>query len=71
MASPPKNGKGNDVTIPISGPVSWSLKMHSAGNPAGLGCIILGDGSNLKTTTASFNQAYLPKADPTTHWPAG
>ena len=24
----PKNGKGNDIAIPISGPVSWSLKMH-------------------------------------------
>ena len=34
----PKTGKGNDVAIPTNSakyPVSWSLKMHSAGNPVG------------------------------------
>ncbi|MGD1087060.1 MAG: prepilin-type N-terminal cleavage/methylation domain-containing protein [Verrucomicrobiota bacterium] len=65
----PKSGKGNDVAIPISGPVSWSLKMHSAGNPGGSGCILLGDGSERKATTAEMNQ-YLTNAPPTTNWPA-
>ncbi|MGD1086338.1 MAG: type II secretion system protein [Verrucomicrobiota bacterium] len=66
----PVNGAGNDVAIPISGPVSWSLKMHSAGRPAGAGNIVLGDDSGEKVTTASFNQTFLPNAPPTTNWPA-
>ena len=67
----PKNGKGNDVAVPIAGPVSWSLKMHSAGNAAGAGNILLGDGSGQQTSTASFNQIWLRNAAPTTNWPAG
>jgi type II secretory pathway pseudopilin PulG len=67
----PKNGKGNDVTIPISGPVSWSLKMHSAGNPPGCGNILLGDGSGQQMSSASFNQNWLHNAEGTNNWPAG
>jgi hypothetical protein len=68
----PKNGKGNDVAVPISRPVSWSLKMHSRGNPpSGAGNVLLGDGSAQQTSTASFNVDWLRKADPTTNWPAG
>jgi competence protein ComGC len=70
----PKTGKGNDVAIPINsakGPVSWSLKMHSSGNTAGAGNVLLGDGSAQQVSTASFNQQWLPNADPTTNWPAG
>ena len=67
----PKSGKGNDVAIPISGPVSWSLKMHSAGNTAGAGNILLGDGSAQQVSSASFNQNWLRNAAPTTNWPAG
>jgi competence protein ComGC len=70
----PKTGKGNDVAIPTNsskGPVSWSLKMHSGGNTAGAGNIVLGDGSAQQVSTASFNGMWLPYADPTTNWPAG
>jgi len=67
----PKSGKGNDVAVPISGPVSWSLKMHSAGNPAGAGNILLGDGSGQQTSSASFRTNWLSHADPTTNWPPG
>jgi type II secretory pathway pseudopilin PulG len=66
----PKSGKGNDVIIPISGGVSWSLKMHSDGNPAGAGNILLGDGSAQQVTSASFNANWLRNAAPTTNWPA-
>jgi hypothetical protein len=70
----PKTGKGNDVAIPtnsVKGPVSWSLKIHSAANASGAGNILLGDGSVQQVSTASFNQQWLPNADPTTNWPAG
>jgi len=67
----PKSGKGNDVTIPISGPVSWSLKMHSVGKTAGAGNILLGDGSAQQCSSASFNQPWLRNAAGTNNWPAG
>ena len=67
----PKSGKGNDVAIAISGPVSWSWKIHSAGNAAGAGFILLGDGSVQRTTTASFRTNWLNHAAPTTNWPIG
>jgi hypothetical protein len=67
----PKSGKGNDVTIPITGPVSWSLKMHSAGNPVGAGNILLGDGSGQQVSSASFNLNWLRNAQGTNNWPAG
>jgi competence protein ComGC len=67
----PKNGRGNDVAVPISDPVSWSLKMHSAGDAAGTGNILLADGSAHKTSSASFVQDWLNYADPTTNWPPG
>jgi type II secretory pathway pseudopilin PulG len=67
----PASGKGNDVAIPISGPVSWSLKMHSAGNTAGAGNILLGDGSAQQVSSAVFRQKGQPFAAPTTNWPAG
>jgi type II secretory pathway pseudopilin PulG len=70
----PKTGKGNDVAIPINsskGPVSWTLKMHSAGNTVGAGNILLGDGSVQQVSTSAFNQIWLPNADATTNWPAG
>jgi len=67
----PASGKGNDVAIPISGPVSWSLKMHSAGNRGGAGNILLGDGSGQQVSTGAFNQNWLSNAPPTADWPAG
>jgi competence protein ComGC len=67
----PKSGKGNDVAVPISGPVSWSLKMHSAGNTSGSGNILLGDGSVQQVSSAGFRTNWLIHAGPTTNWPAG
>jgi len=65
----PANGMGNDVLI--KGPVCWSLKMHSAGNIAGAGNIMLGDGSAQQCTSAGFRQNWQPSAGATTNWPAG
>jgi len=67
----PKSGRGNDVTVPITGPVSWSLKIHSGGNPPGSGNILLGDGSGQQVSSASFNQNWLRNAEGTNNWPAG
>src|ERR1039458_7492213 len=59
----PKSGKGNDVAIPISGPVSWSVKMHSASNAAGFGNILLGDGSVQQASSASFRTNWLSHSE--------
>jgi competence protein ComGC len=67
----PKNGKGNDVAIPISGPVSWSLKVHSAGYTLGAGNILLGDGSGQQVSTATLNKNWLCNARDSGNWPAG
>ena len=56
----PANGNGNDVII--SGPVCWSLKMHSGGNAAGAGNILCGDGSAQAVSSASFGQNWLRNA---------
>ncbi len=56
----PANGKGNDVII--NGPVCWSLKMHSRGNAAGWGNIILGDGSAQQTTSGHLSQYWFKEA---------
>jgi len=63
----PSNGQGNDVII--NGPVCWSLKMHSAGDPAGLGNILLGDGSGQKTSTATFNTFRMNAEETSTNHP--
>jgi competence protein ComGC len=54
----PADGTGNDVVV--KGPVCWSLKMHSRGNPAGAGNILLGDGSAQQVTSANLNVNWLP-----------
>jgi hypothetical protein len=45
--------------------------MHSAGNRAGSGNILLGDGSGQQMSSASFNKNWLHNAPPTTNWPVG
>ena len=65
----PTNGMGNDVVI--TGPVCWSLKMHTSGNTAGAGNILLGDGSAQQATSARFRQIWQPSGGVTTNWPAG
>ena len=67
----PASGEGNDVAIAITGPVSWSLKMHSAEKPAGAGNILMGDGSVQQVSSASLNKNWLRNAVPTTNWPSG
>ena len=70
----PESGKGNDVAIQTNsraGPVWWSLKMHSRGNPAGAGNILLGDGSVRQVTSGNFRLNYQPHAGQTTNWPLG
>ena len=42
--------------------VQWSAKVHSAGNTAGAGNILLGDGSSQQCSSASFNQNWLRNA---------
>jgi len=66
----PTNGNGNDVVIPINGVLSWSLKMHSLGNPAGAGNIMLGDGSAQEITSGSLTHLWLPNAQTWTNSPA-
>lgn len=66
----PKSGKGNDVTFSISNSVSWSLKMHFAENHAGVGNILLGDGSGEQLTTKTLNQTWISNAPGTNNWAA-
>jgi type II secretory pathway pseudopilin PulG len=58
----PTSGNGNDVVIPTNGAVSWSLKMHSHGNPGSVGNIMLGDGSAQQLSSGSFMQNWLRNA---------
>jgi hypothetical protein len=70
----PENGRGNDVAIQTNskaGPLCWSLKIHSAGNSAGAGYILLGDGSVQQTTSFNFRSVWQPNGGLTTNWPAG
>jgi competence protein ComGC len=67
----PTNGMGNDVALQSNSQVSWSLKMHSSGNAAGAGNIVLGDGSAQQVSSANFRQNWLPSGGVTTNWPAG
>jgi hypothetical protein len=70
----PENGQGNDVAIQTNsktGPVCWSLKIHSAGNTNGAGNIMLGDGSAQQVTSGNFRANWQPNFNPTTNWPAG
>jgi prepilin-type N-terminal cleavage/methylation domain-containing protein len=39
--------------------VAWSAKLHSAGNIAGAGNVLLGDGSAQQCTSAAFRQTWL------------
>jgi len=67
----PASGEGNDVAIAITGPVSWSLKMHSSEKPVGAGNTLMGDGSVQQVSSASLNKNWLRNAVPTTNWPSG
>jgi prepilin-type N-terminal cleavage/methylation domain-containing protein len=47
---------------PATGAVGWSAKLHSAGNLAGAGNIMLGDGSAQQVTSGNFRQNWLKNA---------
>ena len=55
---------GGNSASPNSPPntVAWSMKLHSAGNTAGSGNILLGDGSGQQMSSASFNLNWLKNA---------
>jgi len=58
----PEDGRGNDVTI--TGPVCWSLKIHSANSLPGAGNILLGDGSSQQTSGENFWRIWVqPQVD--------
>jgi len=71
----PRSGRGNDVGIQnnaLTGPVSWSLRMHSFGNAAGAGTVLFSDGSCQKSPSSlDFRRNVQPFAVPTTNWPGG
>jgi prepilin-type processing-associated H-X9-DG protein len=70
----PENGKGDDVAIQINsqtGPVCWSLNMHSEGKSHGAGNILLADGSVQQVSTLSFRTNWQHVAGQTTNWPVG
>ncbi len=70
----PESGQGNDVAIQTNsetGPVCWSLKMHSHGKSDGAGNILLGDGSVQMVSTLAFRTDWQPVSGQTTNWPAG
>jgi len=48
---------------PASGAVGWSAKLHSAGNSAGAGNIMLGDGSAQQVTSGNLRQNWLKNAE--------
>jgi prepilin-type N-terminal cleavage/methylation domain-containing protein len=52
-----------DNSVPSSGVVGWSAKLHSAGNLAGAGNILLGDGSAQQVTSGNFRQNWLKNAE--------
>ncbi|HWD19848.1 MAG TPA: type II secretion system protein [Verrucomicrobiae bacterium] len=57
--------------MPSSGTVGWSAKLHTAGNIAGAGNILLGDGSAQQVTSAGFRQNWLKNAGPdASQWPS-
>jgi prepilin-type N-terminal cleavage/methylation domain-containing protein len=47
---------------PLTGAVGWSAKLHSAGNSAGAGNIMLGDGSAQQVTSGNFRLNWLKNA---------
>ncbi|MGD0815516.1 MAG: type II secretion system protein [Verrucomicrobiota bacterium] len=43
--------------------IGWSAKLHSAGNIAGAGNLLLGDGSTQQTTSAALRKTWLANAE--------
>ena len=64
----PAGGQGNDVILYTNSSIAWSLKMHSHGNAAGHGNIMLGDGSAQQVSSAAFTRNWLPNASTGTNF---
>jgi prepilin-type N-terminal cleavage/methylation domain-containing protein len=60
-------GTGNAAAAQLTG---WSAKLHSAGNTAGAGNIMLGDGSAQQCTSAGFRQNWLHNAADNGNFPS-
>ena len=61
----PLDNSGNDVILQTNStvtPVCWSQNMHSAGNQAGAGNILLGDQSVQQVSSSRFRSEYQPLA---------
>jgi competence protein ComGC len=68
-----ESGRGNDIAIQTNsktGPVCWSLKMHTRSTNY-CGNFLLGDGSAQQVTSESFRRNWQPNFAPTTNWPIG
>jgi len=78
LQAPAANQSAGKITVvsvgnsqaPNSAPnePAWSMKLHSAGNTAGSGNILLGDGSGQQMSTAAFNVTWLKNAGDQGNW---
>jgi prepilin-type N-terminal cleavage/methylation domain-containing protein len=50
-------------SVPNTGTLGWSAKLHSAGNTSGAGNIMLGDGSAQQVTSGNFRLNWLKNAE--------
>lgn len=81
----PSGAQGSDVTLstngllvaaqpnnssPNAGTVGWSVKLHSAGNSAGAGNVMLGDGSAQQVTSGNLRLAWLKNAEDSGGFPS-
>jgi len=55
-------------SVPASGAVGWSAKLHSAGNLAGAGNVLLGDGSAQQVTSGSLRLNWLKNGEDSGNW---
>jgi len=51
-----------------TGEICWSLKLHSAGNTAGAGNILLGDGSSQQVSSGALRTTWLKNASDSGNW---
>jgi len=58
-------------STPSSGAVGWSAKLHSAGNLAGAGNVLLGDGSSQQVTSGSLRLNWLKNGEDSGNWGTG
>jgi len=50
-------------SVPSTGLLGWSARLHSAGNTSGAGNIMLGDGSSQQVTSGNFRLNWLKNAE--------